>query len=162
MCCAVPCALHSTHMLQPRVPLTCHSLPRALADGNPAEDIVCTAVPPGAPHRAARGAPELSHDAACAACTECCTIYILLLPAGTAIKGSAVGGRAGGAREGTMMDRAARRASWPWRSRGRGRGPLAAGPREVAAAGRRAAGRCVSAARRRHGQGPTAGGMDMR
>ena len=45
-----------------------------------------------------------SHDAACAACTECCTIYILLLRAGTAIKGSAVGGRAGGAREGTMMD----------------------------------------------------------
>lgn len=161
MCCAVPCALHSTHMLQPRVPLTCHSLPRALADGNPAEDIVCTAVPPGAPHRAARGAPELTRRRVRRVHR---VLHDLHPPAARRHRHQGLGGRrphrwrARGHDDG----RAARRASWPWRSRGRGRGPLAAGPREVAAAGRRAAGRCVSAARRRHGQGPTAGGMDMR
>ena len=62
-------------------------------------------------------------------------------------------------------DGRAARASWPWRPRGRGRGPLRTG-------GRPTRGRCSRPkggwrlrerrARRRHGQGPTAGGMDMR
>ena len=91
-CEAVTCAARCRARFIPRTCCSraCHSLDKACPapwqTGAPPR--TSCARPCRLARLTARGAPEL----ACAACTGCCTIYIFLLPAGTAIKGSAVGG----------------------------------------------------------------------